>query len=348
MDYHHDHDFVREIPMTFELVETGHQLYRWTGQAEYIRDPVLWDYYTHAVTDFIGVHDHCGDGIAAEQTHSAWPFEGISTYNEADVPLAQAADGVAAQYQALLAYAAMQRARGDAAGADLTDRRAKSLYEYFQTHWWSDEAQMYARGRLADRTLITGWGIHPVTKFLTEPGPRTDVCLDQIERSAPYDTLRSIEMRSYLPQAFFPYGRNDTAWRRLADLISTRSRYPEVSYTVLSHVVEGLMGVEADAPAHRLATRSHLPAEIGWCEVDHIVMGDHDLAVRHDGAARTTLRHNAGSQAVRWEVQFDGTPASVQVGGQAAPVRTRTVHGLAVSGAEVLVAPGQSVTVERS
>src|SRR5882757_9576619 len=66
LDYHHDDDFVREIPAVFELVERGYQQYRWTGDRRYVTDPDLVEYYDTAVTDFIAAHDDDGDTIADE------------------------------------------------------------------------------------------------------------------------------------------------------------------------------------------------------------------------------------------------------------------------------------------
>lgn len=89
---------------------------------------------------------------------------------------------------------------------------------------------------------------------------------------------------SYLPGVFFPYQRVDTAWKWLEYLIDAPDRnYPEISYTIISHTVEGLLGLEPDAPEHAVATIPRLPASIADLTVRDIPLGDHRIDVGHMG-----------------------------------------------------------------
>jgi len=300
IDYHHDEYFVRELPMVFELVETGWRLFRWTGDATYLREPVLWNYYTHAMVDFVKTHDLYGDGIASTEGLHGWPYRGIATYSEGDQPLAQGADAVASQYQANLAYAAMLTHRGDPAGAAQFRHRAAAVRDLFRREWWS-ETHGYAQGRLRDRSLVTGLG-HSVLlgKGLTEPGPRTEQLLNEVEAQAPRGTLRAVERRCYIPETYFAHDRSALAWSRMVDLLNLRTDYPEVGFTWVANVIEGLLGVAVDA-AGRLITHARLPAEIEWCAAAGIPVGTHRVRVRQEVAGVTIVEHTSGPEPLLWE-----------------------------------------------
>jgi hypothetical protein len=348
IDYVNDEYFVREIPAVFELVEQADRQYRWTADASYILDPTLWSFYTRSLHEFIGAHDANHNGIADERG-TGDIFLGVASYNENGEHLIEAGDGIGSQYQALLAYAHMQRARGDLAGADSTAARAAALRRLFAATWWSSEANRYIRGFTAtgaqtDFGKENSWFM-PM-KRITEPGPRTSAYLDFIDRSVVELPPFNIEAYTYLPETFFPYGRDEQAWKWLAYLIDSRASYPEVAYTIVSQVVEGLLGVEPDAPESRLTTCSHLPGALEWLAIDHIPLGAHDLRICHDRAYRTTLTHHSGAGALLWQAQFDGTYDQLIVDGNAATPATATINGRIVSTITVSVPPGQTVTIE--
>lgn len=285
----------------------------------------------------------------ADESGSGDIFLGVASYNENGERLIEAGDGIGSQYQALLAYAHMQRARGDTTGADSTAIRAANLKDLFNTSWWSNDANRYIRG-----FTVTG----PKTDFgkenswflpmkrITEPGPRTNAYLDFIDRAVSELPPFNIEAYTYLPETFFPYGRDEQAWKWLTYLIDSRASYPEVAYTIVGQVVEGLLGVEPNAPESRLATRSHLPGALKWLEIDHISLGAHDLGIRHDRAWRTTLTHNSGPSVLIWQPQFDGAYDRLLIDGAESTPDIATINGRTVSTITVRVPAGRTVVVE--
>ena len=70
--------------------------------------------------------------------------------------------------------------------------------------------------------------------------------------------------------------------------------YPEVAFTSISNTVCGMMGLQADAPNHKVATVSRLTSEVPWVELDHIPVGDNNLKLRHDGTDRSTMTNSSG------------------------------------------------------
>jgi hypothetical protein len=330
---------VREIPETFELTQRAAEQYRWTGDRAYLDDPALKDYYANSVGPFVSAHDPDGNGVAGE-AGSGDIFQGVTSYNENGERLLESGDAIGSQYQALLAAASL----GDAGAA----QRAADLRAYFTTHWWSASAGRYIRGfnaagPLTDFGKENSWFM-PM-KGITEPGPRTDAYLDFVDASVSALAPFNIEAYTYLPDVFFPYGRDETAWKWLKYTLASRAPYPEVSYTAIAQAVGGLLGVDADAPADRVTTLSHLPAEIGWLKVGSIPVGTHEVAVRQEGTGSTTLTHESGSGSLTWRATFAGDHPWVHVNGQPRHTRSATENGRAVSYVDVGVAAGATATV---
>lgn len=370
VDYKSDTNFVREVPAQFELVEKAYRQYLWTGDSRYIEDPGLWNFYTKVLTDFIALHDTNGNGVAEGTGEGI--FKGTCTYNErGDEKLIEAGDGIATQYQALLAYAGMQKAKGDNSGAVETLERANNLKKYFNETWSvkdNNAAGRYVRGWNGSGTLYDDFGkenswFMPM-KLITEPGERNNAYLDYIAENVgngigtTAGAPANIEAYTYLPDTFFPYHRNEEAWKWMKYIIGMKDKphevrtqgtngdYPEISYTLIGHTIEGLMGIAPDAPQHKVSTVSRLPGEIGWLELKYLKLGQHEINVKQEGLSKTTLSHTGGPQELFWEVQFPGTYPAVKVNGQVQPAAVKTVNGVKVTYLAVTVPVGETVIAE--
>ncbi len=321
LDYRGDTDFVREIPAVFELTQKGVEQYLWTADRAYVDDATLWAYYTNSLDAFVASHDRDGDGVA-DEAGTGKIFQGVASYNENGEKLLEAGDAVGSQYRALLAYATAQEARNDLAGAARTKQRAADLRAHFEANWWSESAGRYIRGFNATGSLTdfgkeNSWFM-PM-KGITAPGSRTEDYLDFVDDSVTALPPFNIEAYTYLPETFFRWGRLDQAWKWLRYVADSRAAYPEVSYTVVGNIAEGLLGIRPNAPAAALSTLPNLPSAVPWLEMDHIPLGGHDLAVRHDGTGSSTVTHHAGPRALKWTARFAGEHPSVRVDGRLLP-----------------------------
>ncbi|MEU1225839.1 hypothetical protein [Streptomyces sp. NPDC005828] len=363
IDYNSPTSFVREVPAAFELVEKANEAYRWSGDSAYIDDPALWDYYKHATKEFVELHDDGKANGVAEGTGNGI-FSGAVSYNESgNEHLIEAGDAIASQYQAFRAMAALATNKGDTALATRFKQKADDLKAYYNDTWsGGGSGASMIRGYTREGGTLTGWGLEnswfvPM-KQLIEPGSRAEAYLDFIDQQASGSGKPSnIEAISYLPDTFFAYDRNDTAWKWMQYVYDQRdvqhpvSRqgpngdYPEVSYTLLSQTVEGLMGVQPDAPSASLATASRLPAGMDWLQVEDIKIGGNTFALRHNGATSSKLTNSSGSASYTWEARFPGSHSTIKVDGAARTVRTKAVNGRTYTYATVSVAPGQTVTV---
>ncbi|MEV5962587.1 hypothetical protein AB0L70_12540 [Kribbella sp. NPDC051952] len=280
LDYHHDEHFVREIPAVFDLAYRALEQYDWTGDRQWIDDPDLAGYYRHTIGEFVAAHDSDGDGLP-EAGGTGDIFLGTATYNEqGEAPLILAGDGLASQYAVL-------RKLGHHDQAD----RIQATYN----EWWNGES--FARG-ITKEGLDFGWGLESHTLVplfgLSGTGERNERFLDYLEAQLEIAPPLNIESFSYYPEVFFQHGRDESAWRWTKHLIDSRDDYPEISFTVVRHLVAGLLGLQPDAASAALSIESHLPAEIDALTVDHLPVGGWDLRISQEGRHTTEVTVNSG------------------------------------------------------
>ncbi|MFH8349951.1 hypothetical protein [Streptomyces sp. NPDC018045] len=364
IDYNDPNSFVREVPAPFELVEKANQAHRWSGDPFWVQDQGMWDFYLHTTGAFVEQHDSLRPNGVAEGTGEGI-FSGSASYNEQGTePLAEAGDAIACQYRAHRAVAQLAEGRGATADAIRCTAEADQLRAYFNSAWsGSGSGASMIRAYSTDGTALTGWGrenswFMPMKRIL-HPGERNDAYLAYIDQqaAAPGTRPANIEALTYLPDTFFANHRNDAAWRWMRDIYDQRDErhvntrqglngdYPEVSFTLLSQTVEGLLGLRPDAPGHAVSTLSGLPSGMAWLQVAGIPVGAGTLTLRHDGATASTLTSRQ-PHTYAWQALFAGVFSTLTVNGVPRPARRTAVHGLTCSYVTVTVAPGRSATVE--
>lgn len=347
LDYRNDHDFVREVPATFELVDKAFHLYQWTGNNELIEDETLWNYYTMAVTQFVSLHDSILPNGIAEGSGTGSIFKGTATFNEQrDLPLAEAGDGIATQYQALLSYSKLCEARGEFKNSKSFATKADSLKDYFNTDWGIKDTDTYNRGYTVDGMPHDGWGkenswFMPMKGILDSHSNRTQSYLDFIDDrlESKDDIPDNIEAISYIPEVFFLHHRNETGWKWMQHIISkidqthiqskltgNNGNYPEVSYVLISNIVENLMGIIPDAPKNKIITQSHLPNAVKDLKVDNVKLGKSLITIEHEGLSSSTLTYN-GDKPLTWEARFYGEYERLIVDGEVQPCKQGINNG---------------------
>ncbi|WP_157245227.1 CBM35 domain-containing protein [Nonomuraea typhae] len=362
IDYKSPVNFVREVPATFELVEKANQAFRWTGDRSYLDDPVFWDYYRNATTGFVAQHDGARPNGVAEGTGKGI-FQGVASYNEVSrEPLAEAGDGIGAQYQAFRALAEMAQDKHEVRLARTTARQATDLKRYFNQTWSVKPGTgEFVRAYTIDGTPLTGFGkenswFMPM-KGIVEAGPRNEAYLDFIDTEATgAGRPANIEAITYLPDTFFRHNRNETAWKWMQHVYDERETrhvsnrqglngdYPEVPFTLVSQTVEGLMGVQPDAPRRAVATQSRLPGDIPWLQVAAIPVGAGTVDVRHDGRASTTFTNRTGAK-IAWEARFPAGHRWLTVDGRRKPGTQKVIDGVTYTVTVVNVPDGRSTNV---
>lgn len=375
LDYSNDDWFVREIPAQFELVEKVWEQYLWSGDERYITDPDILRFCEKTVTDFVELHDDQNpNGVAEGKGHL---FIGTATYNERHNdfmvdgdPTIEAADGIACQYAAYVAYANILEARGeDATKVKEWRDKAAELKRYFNEEWsvykadpTEDEfvVELSKNGRQRIGFAMETNYFIPL-KELVEPGPRNDAALDLIIEGlgdgagdktdgAP----DNIESYTYIPEMLYKYNRVEQAWDWMQYIDSIKDDkhemahqglngdYPEVSFTAISNVVEGMMGVDPNASKNLIATSPRLSEEIPDATVKYMDIGGQLVHLTHIGNTESQIT-NASDEDFTWEARFYGEYDYINIDGKTVEAKQKEINGETVSYATVTVKPDATV-----
>lgn len=371
MDTPNYNAFVREMTAQFELVEKAYRLYLWSGDRRYIEDAVIFSFIQNVMTKFIdrldGIVFKEKNGIP-EGLGDIW--KGSSTYNERGFHAAEAGDSIAAMYQAILAYAKILALRGDKAQSDCQMARAKRLKEYFNRDWSVvDGSDMYAyavdnTGKKHYKWYKNGTEIHGGASLLFIPmkqityaGERNNKLLDYIFEKEKDEQTRedNLESLTYLPEVFFPYHQNDRAWYWMRHIISQKDLpherpsqgkngdYPEISFTFISQVVEGMLGVCVDAFENKLTTCPHLPSEVKDVSLYDLKFGENivDIRLEKDKA----LLKNKGKTPIFYTCKFNTNQEYFCVQSERTKAQKETENGICLSSVNIKVNPGDRVWI---
>ncbi|MER6945909.1 NPCBM/NEW2 domain-containing protein [Nonomuraea sp. NPDC000554] len=346
--YYVDGTGFRELPSPFNVMAKAYKQYLWTGNSNWINDPTLSAYYDSTMGSFLTNHEVTwNDANPSSEQPVAKKQTGEYTATYFEFPnenLVSAADALGYQYQSMLAYAAILKAKGDNANSTKWADRAQRMRDYFEKNWWDASNNRYIRGKDAGGTGYSSWG-HEASFLmmltgLGDHGARTSGYLDFI---AANDDDLNVEATSYLPEMYYQYNRSEEGWSWLKKLMTGKNGYPEISFMAVSSTIDGMMGVQPDAPNNKVATIPRLTSEVPWVELNHLKVGGNDLKLKHTGTTTSTLTNNSGG-TINWEAQFYGTLATINVNGTAQTPQTKSLYGRTVSYVTVPVASGASVT----
>lgn len=364
--------FVREITSQFELVEKAYQLYLWSGDQRYIENDVIFNFIEKIMTVFIdrldGVVLKEKNGIP-EGKGDIW--KGSSTYNERGFHAAEAGDSIGAMYKAILSYASILEIRGDSEKAKAQFERAESLKAYFNNEWSVvDGSNMYAyaidhKGRKHYEWYKKGSEIHGGASLLFIPmkeltycGERNNKLLDYIFEKELNESTRedNIESLTYLPDVFFPYNQNDRAWFWMKHIISqkdlphehktqgTNGDYPEISFTFISQVIEGLMGIKVHADQSIISTCPHFSDDIDDIQISDLKFGN--IAVDVSLEREKAVFSNKSESVVYYKCRFAADKDCFYVNGEKIKAEKETENGVNISYVCVEIQPGSKVIIE--
>jgi len=307
VDYNNDGDFWYNLPANFDVLHCCYRQYLWTGDDDYIHDPVFINFYNRTVCDYVDRWDIDGDGLM--EYLPQYGRRGLPSYNEskeAREKLQTGGDLVAAQYAAYVAYAEIQHLRGKDGLANEYLEKAAQLRDMYNTRWWDEENKRYHAGVLQDHTFYRLY--HQEGNFMslyfgiTEKGRKTELALDDLTRNSP----PNVEGKSYLPEILYRFGRNETAYGILCDLMNpdlSRREYPEVSYSVVGSIITGTMGIYPDARHRLVSTLPRLSGEVDSITVRNLPLMGTEVTVSHHGCTETVLTNESDSE-LEWVAKF--------------------------------------------
>ncbi len=357
VDYENDAEFWFNLPANFDILDACYRMYVWTGDMDYVNDPVFLNFYKRTVTDYVERWALGLDQIMRrprllnvrgllDPGKRFQTSRGIPGYDEGNHEYTVSGDVLATQYAAYLAYAYIQEARRDVEQARLYQKKAMDVRAFLNTTWWNAREQHFYLRVGADHKLEGRGGPDLLTWNAVDDGPKLKSALEDSGGRA---------------EVLYRYGDADAAYARMLDVAfgpRSRREYPEVPFSWIGALVNGTMGitVQADSPletstignwvASAINTLPGLGTKVGWAEIRNLPMRDNQITVRHEGTRKTVLTNQRGP-AVIWQAALPGTFDTLLVNGRS--VKARIVKGpldRVTSTVRVTVGGGGTVSVE--
>lgn len=370
MDTPNNKRFVREILSQYELVETVCKLWFLTGDSRYLA-PVFINFCEGILGEFTSSRDGIvlneKNGIP-EGVGNIW--QGSASYNESGVSYAEAGDCIGALYMALISFGNLLKAVGECEKAEAYISRAEKLKKYFNEEWSVCESGEYVFGEDKRGKKYSKWTksvrgiigaetcfIMPL-KLVTQPGERNNRLLDEIDLRAkdPKTQMANIESYTYLPGVFFPYNQAERGWswmKYIGDRIDLphvhasqgkNGDYPEISFTLISSALQGLLGLSLNAERRTAETCPCLPDEIKDMKVGGFSLGEISADI-YVSDKTTVAFKNLSENEIIWKCAFALDAESFSVSGERVKTIKETVNGVERSYVEIAVAPGCEKTV---
>jgi len=358
-DYRNDREFWYNLNANFDLLDACWRSYLWTGDSLYLNDPAFVNFYNRSTHEYIRKWTLQPDSLLIRPAHPNAPVpfniedafhrcRGLPSYSEGVPNLKMGVDLVAAIYRGLTSYAAMTAAKGDPKSAAGYRQKADLYREHIDADWWDATASLYHTYYSNDLQFGKTEGEAFLLWF--------DALKDSVRQRRTIEHLLSMDLNvenlSYLPLQYYRHGYRDEAHAlilHLANPSTQRREYPEVSYGLVEAVVQGLMGVDADARTRTVSTlyRAGQPASSAGSQLTNLPVLNTTVTLTHFNSTRSAIR-NTGRHPFQWKACFAGeySQAYADRRGPVKLKKEKDPQGLLISWLEVPVAPGEEITVE--
>lgn len=357
IDYQDDKHFWYCLPGNFDVMRACYRQFLWTGDRSYF-DATFSNFYDRTVTDYVATWDPNHTGVM--QSSPRVRPRGIASYHQEEHKLLVGADMLAAQYAGYQTYALIQQQKGSAGSrsdqlASEYLQRAQTLRTRYNADWWNPLQNRHYSVMLDDHRFSSDYVPLPnavaLLFRLTEDGIKTDAALDSLEKN----DAGFAQTLSYYPEILFQYGRNESGYRYLLQLLDPNFRgrgMPEIVFAVVGATATGLAGISPDARSNSVETLSHLTKGAQWLKLRHLPVLRNEIAVEHRGVTRTTFTNEAGP-VLFWRAAFPvgggSTASKLLVDGKAFPAEVnQESNGQRTVSILVPVQPGKTCVISRN
>src|SRR5258708_5867777 len=356
-DYRNDREFWYNLDANFDLLDACWRSWLWTGDSLYLKDPAFLNFYNRSVREYIVKWTLQPDSLLTRPAHpnAPAPFNiedafhrcrGLPSYSEGVQNLKMGVDLVAALYRGLSSYAGILKAVGDQQSSSYFQQKAADYRNRIDADWWDETASLYHTYYDSESKFGKSEGETFLLWF--------DALKDSTRKRHTIEHLLSMDLNvenlSYLPLQYYKNGYWDQAHvliLRLANPSTQRREYPEVSYGLIEGVVQGLMGVDANAMTRTVSTlyRSEEPAKSQLIDLPVL---NTTVTLTHFNPTRSTLI-NTGQHSFKWKARFAGYYTQALVGDSWRKMQhEKGGHGQGISYLEVEVPPGKAINVHCS
>lgn len=351
-DYRNDDEFWYNLNANFDVLNSAWKLYLWTGDKDYINGPEFANFHKKSVNEYVRRWVLQPDSLLSRPLHpnakasyndedSFHRCRGLASYSEGVRDLKMGVDLIASLSRGMKTYADMLRLNGQTAEAKLYDAKAEQYRQHIEKQWWNEKNGKYftyyssggSFGHTEGETFLLWFDV-------LNDSTRTRKVIDEI-----LSREWNIENESYFPYLLGQYGYTNQVRDyilHLTDPKTKRREYPEVSYGSIQGIVQGIMGIDADARVNRITTLFN-----GRQDDTHTL---ENLPVLQRKISVTESRNkaslqNTGSSAVQWRVMFTGKHPFITVDGIKRKAAQTAIKGSrTVSFLDVDVAANREVT----
>ena len=356
VDYVDDEQFWYTLPANLDVLQACLKLYNWTGNKQYLYNPVFENFYEKTLNQYINHWRLNPEELLIRPTYmnTELPLrpdrkfngcKGIPSYVETEGGFSVAGDLVASLYAGFYAYSKMLIVKADLTKAKYYREKAEKYKSVLNDKFWNEEKNHYnffwscVEGDFLDTEMQ---GETYIVWFDATSSPeRSQITLDRILKME-----CNVENQSHYPTLLYKYRMPDEAYKYMTTLQnSNRSDYPEVSFGVMEGLVGGLMGVLPDASNGVLQTLPQLSEKTQWAEVTKLSILGTSINVKHEGLIKSTFTNN-GNMTIKWRASFYGEYKELKVNNKRVSAKYETdIMGNIYSFVDVEVTPEKTVTV---
>lgn len=355
-DYRNDTAFWYNLNANFDILNACWKLYLWTGDTTYIAAPAFKNFFQRSMHEYIQRWQLEPGALLSRPTYpnatvhfnEADDFNrcrGLPSYSEGVPGIKMGVDLVAAIYRAMQSYAALLQWQGMANEATPFLKKARQYQQHIDKHWWDESAQQYNTYYSKDNQFGKTEGETFLLWFdALNEGVRKQKTLQRL-----ISGQWNVENLSYFPLIMYQNGNPNKGYEYilyLTDPATKRREYPEVSFGVVKGIVEGIMGMEADARYNRISTLYRHTKTSESMVADVPVLGT-VISLTHKGESISILE-NKGNKKIVLRASFNGATKQLYAGKKRLQAKQQQVQGgKIISWIEVTVNPGTTATVGR-
>ena len=286
IDYNNDKDFWYNLPANFDLIYAIKRLHNWSGNDEYINNPVIQNFISLSLNEYVNEwqidsnHAKTRNRYMYVQPIKEFPknrfgnSRGIPTYYERGSILSYLGVDLTASYIAAI-KSQIEILKLQNSNNSNIDKYVKQLHRelnFLNTFWWDNTRNIYKSIIYQDKTydfysIGEDEAFHHYLLYFDVIDEDKRI-IDIMNWYQENQHKLIIELKTYLPILFYQYGDSELANEILNELCSiknTRRNYPEISFTLIEHITRGLMGI--DVNQNSIETISRLALNQKWASV---------------------------------------------------------------------------------
>lgn len=351
VDYKNDRAFWYNLNANFDLIYACWRLYQWTGDKSYISNPVFVNFFKRSLNEYIKDWKLEADSLLTRpsmpnepehfnKSNNYYRSRGLPSYVENFPHLKMSSDLISAIYQGFASYSHILRKEGKPNESRYYAQKAEKYKSLLNSKWWNAASEQFYSFYTDEGNFDFGKGDGIFLLWF-------DAITSKAKRLATIHNITSsqlnVETTSYLPYLLCLNGYGEQARKYilyLSNPATPRRSYPEVSYSVIEGIVQGLMGIKTVARSQTICT-FYRGKNKTTMKINNLPILNSKVNIEHFGHLKTTFQNN-GTSILHWNAEFSGKHLILLVNGKKIKAKTgKDLNGNIFSFVKVTVHPKQ-------